>query len=76
MGDSDNRTGGTGGIEVELEHERDDRRGETLVRTFEQVTILESGWLRGSEPYGGCGLRYYPPERVLEIRSSGFAGAE
>ncbi|WP_293028165.1 hypothetical protein [Natronococcus sp.] len=76
MADGDHRTGKTGSIEVELEHETDDQREETLIRTFERVTILESGWLRGSEPRSGCGVRYYPPERVLEIRSSGFAGAE
>ncbi|ELY65845.1 hypothetical protein [Natronococcus jeotgali] len=76
MGNGDHRTGETGGVEVELASERDDQRTETLVRTFEQVTILESGWLRGSEPADGCGVRYYPPKRVLDIRWSGFTGLE
>ncbi|WP_394739167.1 hypothetical protein [Natronococcus roseus] len=74
MADGDHRTDKSGGIEVEFELEWGDRRGETLVRTFERVTILESGWLRGSEPSDGCGVRYYPPTRVLNIRSDELAG--
>ena len=76
MADGDHRTGKTGGIEIELELECGDQRGETLVRTFERVTILESGWLRGNEPADGRGVRYYPSEKVLDIRSDGFAELE
>ncbi|ELY61711.1 hypothetical protein C491_00265 [Natronococcus amylolyticus DSM 10524] len=76
MGDGDHRTGKTGSIEVEFELEWGDRRGETLVRTFERVTILESGWLRGNEPADGCGVRYYPSEKVLDIRSNEFVELE
>ncbi|AGB37904.1 hypothetical protein [Natronococcus occultus] len=76
------RTNETGGIEVEIERRGvDDTTEETVVRTFATVDVLESGWIRGTDPLEDSPeerptINYHPPERVLEIRSSGFAGSE
>lgn len=82
MVNGDHRTDGTGGIEVEIEPRAiGDEPGETIVRTFAEVDILESGWVRGTDPIedetdGRPTINYYPPKRVLEVRSNGFAGPE